>query len=91
MSNNPFASLVEAFRDEPREETLVQGVVTSWPTEKRPDLPHKILVGGNTQEREELLKNINIGPYGLSDGDSVLLLPIEGAQRYIILCKVVGL
>lgn len=97
---------------------LVMGKVTSA-------APLKVLAGGNTMEREELLCNPALlgrgesvsgkltgsGSVGQSSGevsmtvegalrrtapiwtvgDELLMLPIEEAQRYVIICKVVEL
>lgn len=92
MEENPFGTLVEAIRREAVTAAptgLVMGKVLTWPSQAAPMTPHKILAGGNTQERGALRANPTLLPYGLTSGDEVLLLPIEEAQRYIILCKVV--
>lgn len=90
MEDSPFAALVEVFRGGDGETGLVMGRVLSWPTVEAPEMAHKVLVGGNTQERGALLRNEALGEYGLAAGDEVLLLPIEEEQRYVILCKVVA-
>lgn len=89
MGKDPFIALGRAMTESDGTEGLCLGRVTSWPTAMQPQIPHKVLAGGNTQERGELLMDPALGPYGLAAGDTVLLLPIEEEQRYVILCKVV--
>ena len=91
MEDNPYQGIAEALRGAQRGQdgALCLGRVASWPTPTSPDRPRKIVCQGNTQEREDLLSEPGLLPYGLSDGDQVLLLPVEEAQRYIIICKVV--
>ncbi len=69
---------------------LALGKVTSAPSEESPDTPLKVSVGGTVQEEGDLLKNAALDDLGFAAGDRVLLLPIEEAQRYIIICKVVS-
>lgn len=81
---------MEAFQGGNEAAGLVMGRVLSWPTAEAPEAYHKVLVGGNTQEKGALLRSEALGAYGLMAGDEVLLLPIEEEQRYVILCKVVA-
>lgn len=91
MEENPYSKLLAAVRPDKGSGTgLVMGEVLSWPTEQAPGRPHKVLAGGNAQERDALLRAEALGEHGLKAGDTVLLLPIEEAQRYIILCQVVA-
>lgn len=89
MEESPFGALVEAFRGGDGEAGLEMGEVLCWPSAEAPGAAHKVLAGGNTQEKGDLLRNEALGPYELAAGDKVLLLPIEEAQRYVIVCKVV--
>ncbi len=50
--------------------------------------PLQIEIAGTVQDKSALLKNSMLG--SLYPGEQVLLLPIEDEQRYIIICKVVG-
>ena len=92
MQEDPYQALVQVMRAQSRETQpagLTLGQVTSWPSEDRPDRPHKVVVADTIQEQEDLYQNAALGRYGLSAGDQVLLLPVEESQRYLIICKVV--
>jgi len=69
---------------------IVFGKVISAPDGEAPARPLKIMVGGTIQEAEDLLKNAALDSLSFAAGDRLLLLPIENAQRYVILCKVVN-
>ncbi|MFZ7103366.1 MAG: DUF2577 family protein [Peptococcaceae bacterium] len=85
MEGNPYAELVKNIREDLKAQTPVAycfGTVVNID-------PLKIEVSGTVQESFDLLRsNIVVG---LNKGDSVLLLPIEDQQRFIILCKVVSI
>lgn len=84
MEGNPYVELVKEIKNTAREQTPVAyrfGTVVSVE-------PLKVETSGTVQERFDLLRSNNV--VGLAKGDSVLLLPIEEQQRFIILCKVVG-
>lgn len=68
----------------------VRGTVISWPSQSRPGVNKQVMADGNIQDKDSLLIDSRFGPYDLAAGDSVLLIPIEDRQRYIILCKVVA-
>lgn len=53
--------------------------------------PLRVLVGGNAQDRDSLLRSAGVDPDDLAVGDQVALWPIEDQQRYVILTKVVEL
>lgn len=87
MADDSFLGLVNLLGREEATTGAMLGRVTCA-------VPLRVLVGGNTMEAGELLCNA-----GLLTGDTprwrvgeqLLLWPIEDQQRYIILCKVVGL
>jgi len=84
LQNNPFTSLVNVIRDDNKRQIPAYyrlGTVLSVN-------PLIIDVAGNSQDKDELLKNELIS--NLEVGDNVLLMPIEDEQKYIILCKVVS-
>ena len=116
---DPYQAMLEAFGGDAMPSAgLTMGKVTSVS-------PLRVLVGGNTMERDELRCNpallggvrkvsgkltgngsvgnaagaVDVTVEGtLEDkspiwtvGDELLMLPIEEAQRYIIICKVVDL
>ena len=83
VEDNPYQRLARIFAPGAAEGGLCLGTVASWPDQDHPTRPHRVIAGGTSQEREDLL------PYGLAAGDQVVLLPIEENQRYIILCKAV--
>ena len=90
MEDNPFLKLAGILIPPDTAVSLPLGKVISAPNEENPDVPLKVYVGGTVQEREDLLKNAALDDLGFSAGDQLLLLPIEDAQRYIIICKVVS-
>lgn len=65
-------------------DSLVMGQILS----KR---PLRVLVEGNTQDRDSLLASGRIDSLELEPGDRVAMWPIEDHQRYVILTKVVSL
>lgn len=84
MEGNPYTELIKNIREDVREQTPVTyrfGKVVSTS-------PLKIETSGTIQESFDLLRSNTV--INLEAGDSVLLLPIEDQQRFIILCKVVG-
>lgn len=50
--------------------------------------PLRISVGTTEQAGNDLLKNAGIGE--LREGDGVLLVSMDGDQKFIVLCRVVG-
>jgi len=85
MEGNPFVELVKSIREDILAQMPVAyrfGTVVS-------ENPLKIETSGTIQERFDLLRSNTV--VDLKKGDSVLLLPIEDQQKFIILCKVVGL
>jgi hypothetical protein len=84
MEGNPYAELINDIRADIK--NLIP-VVSRFGTVISTD-PLKIETGGTVQEKSDLMKNSAIASF--TNGDSVLLLPIEDQQRFIILCKVVG-
>ena len=91
MEGNPYMELANALRgDSGGAGGLCLGTVSSWPSREAPAQPCRVVAEGTTQEREDLLAAPSLLPYGLEAGDLVVLLPIEEAQRYIILCKAVS-
>lgn len=88
MEDDPFLMLAEMLSPPGAPAGLTLGKVISAPDADHPGTPLKIAAGGTVQEIEDLLKNSDLTSF--SSGDLLLLLPIEDAQRYIIICKVVN-
>jgi hypothetical protein len=85
MEGNPYTDLIKAIREDVKAQTPVVyrfGTVVS-------ENPLKIETSGTVQESFDLLRSNTV--VDLKKGDSVLLLPIEDQQRFIILCKVVSI
>lgn len=89
MEDNPYQRLARIFAPGAAEGGLCLGTVAFWPDQDHPTRPHRVIAGGTSQEREDLLSAPGLLPHGLAAGDQVVLLPIEEKQRYIILCKAV--
>ena len=89
VEENPYQRLARIFTPGAEEGSLCLGTVASWPDQDHPTRPHRVIAGGTSQEREDLLSSPGLLPHGLAAGDQVVLLPIEEKQRYIILCKAV--
>jgi hypothetical protein len=93
MPGDPYQLFIDLIRREMAgliPGGFVFGKVTSAPDEEAPDRPLKVMVAGTVQEAEDLLRNADLNALGFAAGDRLLLLPIENAQRYVILCKVVS-
>ena len=90
VEDNPYQRLARIFAPGAAEGGLCLGTVASWPDQEHPTRPHRVIAGGTSQEREDLLSAPGLLPHGLAAGDQVVLLPIEENQRYIILCKAVS-
>lgn len=85
MEGNPYIEMVNALRKDSQDRNQVAyrfGTVTNVD-------PLRIETSGTIQESFDLLRSNAV--VGLEKGDSVLLLPIEDQQKFIILCKVVGI
>jgi len=85
MEGNPYVELVNTLRKDVQENYPVAyrfGTVKSIN-------PLRIETGGTIQENFDLLRSNTV--VDLNIGDSVLLLPVEDQQRFIILCKVVSI
>ncbi len=84
MEDNPYVELLQMMRQQGKSQipvTIRFGTIISAN-------PLKVDVGNTVQEKDDLLKNADIGE--LHSGDTVLLVPIEDNQRHIIICRVVG-
>lgn len=68
---------------------LVFGRVEKWPSAEIPDRPQLVTAEGLQRGQDELLKAAGLGPYDFTEGDLLLMVPIDERQRYVILCKVV--
>ena len=92
MEDNPYFKLAEMLKHQASSSKgdLTLGKVITAPDEDNPDRPLIVAVGGTLQEREDLLLNTELDPLGFAAGDQLLMLPIDEAQRYIIICKVVS-
>lgn len=85
MPESPYSGILKMFREEARGQipaSFLFGEVKSAD-------PLVVTVSKTNQSGETLLKNASLSV--LQPGDSVLLLPLENNQRFLILCKVVGL
>lgn len=85
MEGNPYIELINTLRKDAQERNTVYyrfGTVVNVN-------PLRIETSGTVQESFDLLRSNVV--VGFEKGDSVLLLPIEDQQRFIILCKVVGI
>lgn len=85
MEGNPYVELVNILKENAQESYPVAyrfGIVKSID-------PLKVETSGTDQGSADLLRSNTV--VGLNVGDSVLLLPIEDQQKFIILCKVVGI
>jgi len=81
LTNNPFASVIKNIKEENKLPVIYRiGTVVSAE-------PLIVEVAGINQEADALLKNDALKSFAI--GDSLLLIPIEDEQRYIIICKVV--
>lgn len=65
-------------------DTLVLGRVTGL-------TPMRVVAEGTTQDTDSLLVSAMLDLETIQTGDTLILWPIEAHQRYVILCKVVGL
>ncbi len=83
MEDNPFVSLVRGIRTEAKKQipTFMRlgEVITASPL--------TVNVSQTIQDKDSLLKNSSL--YEFNAGETLLLIPIEEEQRYIIICKVV--
>lgn len=85
MEGNPYSVLLRAFRSDTEARLPASfrfGTVLSAD-------PLRVEVAGTVQDADDLMKNAALTEFSI--GDALLLVPIENEQRYIILCKVVGL
>ena len=85
MEDNPFLSMVKTIKQVSKSQIPTNfrfgTVVTSDPLQ--------LDVAGTIQDKDSVLKNSTINTF--TEGDILLLIPIEEEQRYIILCKVVSI
>lgn len=80
MNNNPFAAVVGVIRQDNKAPSSYRfGIVTSTN-------PLTLDVAGNSHSADTLLKNVQLN--GFVTGETLLVIPIEEEQRYIIICKV---
>lgn len=83
MEDNPYSAFIHSLRkdmDERMSNSFRLGTV------KR-TAPLVVETSGIELEHEELLVNPDVT---LAAGDSVVLLPFDSNQRFILLCKVVN-
>jgi hypothetical protein len=84
MQENPYSGILKVIESRAKGQvpiTFRLGKVVSVN-------PLKVTVGGTEQSGTDLLKNATIGT--LYSGDTVMLVPFDGDQRFLVLCKVVG-
>lgn len=65
-------------------DTLVLGRVTGL-------APLRVVAEGTAQDPDSLMVNAGLDLETIQAGDALVLWPVEAHQRYVILCKVVGL
>lgn len=85
MEGNPYSKLLSLVREQAGTQiptTFHFGTVIK-------ESPLKIEVSNTIQTAADLLRNSGIGEFKV--GDTILLVPIENNQRFIILCKVVNI
>ncbi|WP_312695607.1 DUF2577 family protein [Caproiciproducens sp.] len=83
MEDNPYSKLLALVSEQAGKQipiTFRFGTVLSA-------APLKIEVSNTVQSSSDLLKSNAIGE--LHSGDTILLIPFEENQRFLILCKVV--
>lgn len=83
MEDNPYTKLLSLVKEQAAEQipiTFRFGNVMSV-------TPLKVEVSSTVQSAQDLLKGDSLGE--LHAGDSVLMIPLEENQRFLILCKVV--
>ena len=85
MEGNPYAALVQMFRQDVGEQFPVQFRIGKVQTEN----PLSVDVAGALQTRESLVFTTPDSTY--EQGAELLLIPIEEEQRYIVLAQVYGL
>jgi hypothetical protein len=84
MPENPYSGMLNIWREEARGQ-----IPTSFLFgEVKAVSPLVITVSKTNQSGNSLIKNATIGE--LKAGDSVLIIPLESNQRFLILCKVVS-
>ena len=84
MYDNPYSALISIFRrdaDERAGSPSTVGTVLSVS-------PLRISMSGITLEPAQLFKNPEIS--NLEKGNTVLLVPLENRQRFLMVCKVVN-
>lgn len=84
MQENPYSGILSVIS----ERAKGQIPVTFWLGKVTGVSPLKVSVSHTEQAGNDLLKNADIGE--LHSGDDVLLLPFDSNQKFIILCRVVG-
>lgn len=82
MTDNPFSELINLFRkDADMRASPVWRIGTV-----RPDLSIEVAGLGIARERIKIADKLE-----LKQGDRLVMLPYDDAQRWIIICKVVAL
>ena len=84
MYDNPYSALISIFRrdaDERAGSPSMVGTVLSVS-------PLRVSMSGITLETAQLFRNPEIP--NLEKGNTVLLIPLENRQRFLIVCKVVN-
>lgn len=84
MQGNPYSGIIKLMQQQVNEQIPVSfrfGQVKSVS-------PLTITISKTDQDGNNLLKNADVGE--LHSGDNVLLIPFDNDQKFIVLCKVVG-
>ena len=84
MEDNPYSKFIRLIRSQADDRIPVSfrfGTVLSAN-------PLKVDVGSTIQTADDLVKSESVSE--LKSGDSVLVIPLEEDQRFLILCKVVN-
>lgn len=84
MPENPYSGILNMCREEARGQIPASFLFGEVKTVN----PLVITVSKTDQTGSSLIKNAAIGE--LKAGDSVLIVPLENNQRFLVLCRVVG-
>jgi hypothetical protein len=84
MQENPYSAMINMMKSQ------AKGQIPAWIRFGKiiSPSPLKVEISNTVQERKDLLLSANLGE--LHAGDSVLTIPINNNQQFIVLCRVVG-
>ncbi len=84
MPESPYSGFINMWREEARGQIPASFLFGEVKTVN----PLVITVSKTDQSGNNLIRNAAIGE--LKAGDSVLIIPLENNQRFLVLCRVVG-